>query len=53
MPELEQAEFCSKSTKAKGLGDFFTLHLVTSIEILGSKPHDASRLPDLYLELEW
>lgn len=48
MSELEQAEFCSKSTKAKGLKDFFMLHLVTSIEILGIKPCVASRLPDLY-----
>lgn len=48
MSELEQAEFYSKSTKAKGLKDFFLLHLVTSIEILGLKPCDASRLSDLY-----
>lgn len=44
MSELEQAEFCSKSTKAKGLKDFFMLHLVTRIAILGLKPCDASRL---------
>lgn len=44
--ELEQAEFCSKSAKAKGFKDFFMLHLVTSIEI--PKPCDTGRLPDLY-----